>query len=678
MRTKTDFNKSTNLPRSVGTLIQCFFVSALILAGIQTSVHAQDRLQNVEDVQYKKATWRFGVAGGANFNFYQGTTQRLNDEMMTPQAFGHGSGIGLFVAPMVEYHRPGSLFGFMLQAGYDSRRGDFDQVTTPCNCPADLSTDLSYVTIEPSIRMEPFRSNFYVYAGPRLAFGLNESFEYDQGVNPDFPDSSPPRNVTGDFSEMEKNQFSFQIGTGLDIPINSTSDRNQYTLSPYITYHPYIGQSPRSIETWNVTTIRAGFAIKFGRSKRIETEALLPLAPVIVPSVRFTVDSPANEPADPILIELFPLRNYVFFDQASTTIPGRYNTMNKAQATKFKEDPTVQFSSTESASRQMTVYYNILNILGDRMAKNPTSSVTLVGSSENGVQDARQKAESVKAYLTTTFGINASRITTEGLAEPKLSSIQRPGRGTQLVLLRQENSRVSIESRSPELLMDYKTGHKASVTLANAQEAPLDSYVTFNVEGATKAFKSWKIEVKDDAGKIQNFGPYTENSHSLPGKDILGDRLSGTYKVTMIGEPYSGKTVRKETTVKMKRWEPTVVRNSTRYSVIYEFDDSSAKAVDEKYLTDVVTPAIPAGATVSIRGYTDNVGDAGHNLRLSEARANNVRNIIQSSLTKAGRTDVTFDVKGHGQDTSQSRFGNTYPEERFYNRGVTIDIIPAK
>jgi hypothetical protein len=31
----------------------------------------------------------------------------------------------------------------MLQAGYDSRKGDFDQVITACDCPADLSTEVT-------------------------------------------------------------------------------------------------------------------------------------------------------------------------------------------------------------------------------------------------------------------------------------------------------------------------------------------------------------------------------------------------------------------------------------------------------------------------------------------------------------------------------------------------------
>jgi len=45
-------------------------------------------------------------------------------------------------------------------------------------------------------------------------------------------------------------------------------------------------------------------------------------------------------------------------------------------------------------------------------------------------------------------------------------------------------------------------------------------------------------------------------------------------------------------------------------------------------------------------------------------------------LTKAGRKDVKFEVISFGEDTQASPFNNTFPEERFYNRTVIIDIIP--
>ncbi len=60
------------------------------------------------------------------------------------------------------------------------------------------------------------------------------------------------------------------------------------------------------------------------------------------------------------------------------------------------------------------------------------------------------------------------------------------------------------------------------------------------------------------------------------------------------------------------------------------------------------------------------------------ARANEVRGILENALTKAGRTDVKFEVYGFGEDLDLAPFGNGTPEERFYNRTVIIDIIPPK
>jgi hypothetical protein len=88
----------------------------------------------------------------------------------------------------------------------DSNKGDFDQVITACDCPADLSTDLSYITVEPSLRFAPFKSNFYLYGGPRLAFNLDKSFTYQLGINPAYPDQEATCSK-GDFDKIEKQLF---------------------------------------------------------------------------------------------------------------------------------------------------------------------------------------------------------------------------------------------------------------------------------------------------------------------------------------------------------------------------------------------------------------------------------------------------------------------------------------
>ena len=231
------------------------------------------------------------------------------------------------------------------------------------------------------------------------------------------------------------------------------------------------------------------------------------------------------------------------------------------------------------------------------------------------------------------------------------------------------------------LLMEFQSGPDAPlkpVEIIAVQEAPLDSYVSFNVEGAKEAFSSWSLEIRDEKGTVQNFGPYTQEKVSIPGKSILGARPEGDYKVTMIGQTKSGKTVKKETSVHMVLWTPPEREEGMRFSVIFEFNESKAITIYEKYLTDIVTPKIPKGGTVIIHGHTDIIGDEAHNLKLSLARANEVRSIIESALSKAGRSDVKFEVYGFGEDQNLAPFENKFPEERFYNRTVIIDIIPPK
>lgn len=650
-------------------MIKRLVLSSLFITGMQVPLQAQE-------APFTKPSWWFGAAAGANFNFYNGSTQHLNANLTPPVAFHAGSGTGLYLAPLVEFRRPESKWGVMLQTGYDSRRGSFDEQTTPCNCPVNLETNLGYITVEPSLRFSPFNSGFYLMGGPRLAFNVKKEFTYELGVNPAYPDQAASAAVNGEFSDVKNTLLSMQIGAGYDIPLVSQNNRSQVVLSPFVSYQPYFGQSPRSVDTWNVNTLRAGVSLKFGRGK--VNPAIMATAPV-----QFSVNSPENIPAARRVRETFPLRNYVYFNTGSTAIPERYVLLRKEQVKDFKEDQLEVFAPKTPAGRserEMVVYYNILNILGDRMGKNPSATITLTGSSEQGPQDGKAMAETVKSYLVDTFSIDASRITVEGRNKPKIPSEQKGGTKS-LDLLREEDRRVSVESSSPALLMEFQNGPDAPlkpVQITAVQEAPLDSYVTFTAAGAAEAFTTWSLEIKDDKGTVQHFGPYTREAVSIPGKSILGTRPEGDYQVNMIGQTESGETVKQETATHLVLWTPAKDEEGTRFSVLYEFNDAKAINLYEKYLTDIVTPKIPIGGKVIIHGHTDVIGDEANNQALSLARANNVRKIMEDGLSKAGRSDVKFEVYGFGADQSASPFNNKYPEERFYNRTVIIDIIPAR
>lgn len=607
----------------------------------------------------------------------------MNADFTAPAALGDAFGVGLFLAPSIEYYKPNSLFGLIFQVGYDSRKAQFDETLAPCNNTMDLSTNLSYLTIEPSLRFAPGRSNFYLYAGPRFAFLLDQSFEYQLKAGSENADHESGPVIEGDFNNMNKTILSMQVGAGYDIPLNSRDNRTQLVISPFASFHPYFGQDPRSVESWNISSLRVGATLKFGVGKEIPPERFTqtPSAPPARDRVNFSVNAPKNITAERTVRETFPVLNYVFFDSGSTEIPKRYVLLRKNQVENFKVDQLDLFppeNLSGRSDRQMEVYYNVLNILGDRMGNNPSSNITLVGSSDTNPAEGKQMAESIKSYLVNIFSINPSRITTRGVDRPVIPAAESRS-SEELALLHMEGRRVSLESNSPSLLMEFQTGPGTPlkpVEFVNVQEAPVESYVTFNNIGADKEFTSWTMQIEDEDGRKQNFGPYRNDKVAIPGKSIMGTRERGDYNVKMIGKTRDGRTVERESMTHMVLWKPSETEEVMRFSITYEFDKSDAIERYNRYLEEVVMPKIPKGGKVIIHGYTDEIGGVQHNRTLSLARANDVKNTLQRSLDKAGRTDVKFIMHGFGEDPNLSPFKNNYPEGRFHNRTVIIDIVP--
>src|SRR5690606_7901844 len=119
-------------------------------------------------------------------------------------------------------------------------------------------------------------------------------------------------------------------------------------------------------------------------------------------------------------------------------------------------------------------------------------------------------AEAIKQYLVSIFAINASRISTDGRTKPVIPS-EQPGATKELVLLREGDRRVDISSSSPELLMEVGGGMMKPVQIIATQVDPLDSHVIFNVKGANENLKSWTLDVTDERGAVQHFGPFTRD-----------------------------------------------------------------------------------------------------------------------------------------------------------------------
>jgi outer membrane protein OmpA-like peptidoglycan-associated protein len=628
----------------------------LLLAGMVNISVAQ------EVIRPQPKFW-VGVSGAANFNFYSGTTQTLNSSVKAPTAFHKGFGVAPFGSILLEY-RPAPKWGVMLNVGYDDRSAKFDGVDAPCDCPATLKTDLAYITIQPSLKYTPFKSGLYFFGGGAYSINIKNEFTYTQEKQPD---------RSGEISDTKKGVFSTHIGAGYEIPLSSKAKLSQINLSPFVSYHPYFGQEPRSIESWSLSTVRVGLSLKFGKAKAKADNTATSAAVSSDAGVQFSMRPPVTAQAKRNAKETFPLRNYVFFNEGSTEIPVRYVKLSKEQAADFKEasfqEPEPKDAEGRS-DRQMTVYHNILNIVGDRMRKNPSITITLIGASAGkGVDIGKAEAESVKAYLVTVFGISEARIVTEGRDQPIIPS-EQPGGKTDLVLLRDGDRRVDIVSSSPELL--------APLQIRAVQVNPLDSRIVFKAKNSEKeSIESWSIDVTDDKGKVQHFGPYTKEQESISANTILGDRTSGKYKIVMLGKTKDGKQIRKESTMNLERnVEPK--EEVVRFSVLFDFDKSKTVSTYEKFLVDVVAPSIKDNSTVIIHGHSDIIGNDDYNNNLSNDRALETQRILKQALAKSGKKGVKYEVYGLGADEDFAPFANKLPEERFYNRTVIIDVVPNK
>lgn len=595
--------------------------------------------------------WWFGGALGLNYNFYSGNVQSLAPGVTGASPFTKGSGAGLFLAPLLEY-RPDPVWGGMLTLGFDSRRGSFNDVGIPGGTQS-LSTAINYLSLEPSVRITPFSNNLYFFAGPRLGFTLAKSFSYSQ---------TGAAASEGDWSSTRGTVVSAQIGAGYDIPLSDPDAGLQTQLSPFFSFH--IGQGPRSSEDWSLSTVRFGVALKFGTSTQLHAR--------VASEINFTIKSPKIIPGERRVKETFPMRNDLFFDEGSADIPSRYELLTEDKAKDFKEEALLQPEPKDlngRSRRQLTVYHNVLNIVGDRLRRNPDAAITLLGAAPEGAERGKAEAEAVKKYLVGIFGIADNRIAAEGRLHPEHPSWQ-PGGTRELDLVQAEDRRVDIASSTEQILQP--------VQIISLQEEPLDNDVIFDVSGAQDLLASWTLELTDQDGHQKQYGPYTTDEERVSGKEILAGQPEGTYSVVLLAQTKAGQTIRKEDKIRLAKSEIPEDSLGLRFSILFEFDESKTVATYTDFLTKTVAPLIKDNGSVIIHGHTDIIGEESHNLKLSQDRAHETQRILEGELSSEGKTHVKFDTYGFGEDPRRAPFDNRLPEERFYNRTVIIDVLPEQ
>lgn len=611
--------------------------------------------------------YRFGGLLGININ-----TITLDATGIDPYDFSgrtwaddDAGGGGAYVGGFFSYV-PGT-FGLQIRAAFDRRGGRFIQGG---EASTDVTADLSYFSVDPALRISPGSSGFHFVLGPSLNFRVSDGIVFPDIADPTTPTESP---IIGSKGSI----VSLFGGVGYDIALSKDrQEKTAWILTPFADLSYLPEQNGAVDRDWSTTTIRLGVGLSYAFTGDDNTP-IAQAPPGREPLAGgFTLDviTPnAASGGSRQLDEYFPLLNYLFFSPTSTDLPESYRRLSPTAATSFRESDLLEEGPTSGpdavpsrAAQQLRVYDNAVNIVGARMRENPGTSISLVGADSDPAR-AQMMAEGVKSYLTSTFAIDPSRITTKGVTRAPHAS------GTPSTPA-EDNDLISEENRRVEMLSSDKALLKP-VRIKTTDNDLVENDLLFKVAlTGAESLREWDLVIEGETSAYsQAYGPFYTGVARVNSSPLLAsdqDRFRAIARATT----HSGNELVVEETFSIRESadRPT---SATRFSILFEYDDSKSVSTYEEFLRTEVAPAIPTGSTVYVFGHTDATGRESYNRELSARRSSETGRILRDALSKLGR-NATFDSYGFGETAFRAPFGNRSPEERYYNRTVVIEIVP--
>jgi outer membrane protein OmpA-like peptidoglycan-associated protein len=366
-------------------------------------------------------------------------------------------------------------------------------------------------------------------------------------------------------------------------------------------------------------------------------------------------------------VELYALLPMVFFDEGKSDFPSRYVLFkSRAETEGFTEDT---ITSTFNG------YWNYLNVLGERLRKNPGVKIGLTGcnsmdiASEKSIDLSRQRAENIKKYLVDIWGIEPGRLPVEARNLPENSTLATSPEGIE------ENRRVEIKTDDWEIvkpirreygnkypdLSTAKFSMKNGLRIENIQSRELvishngKEWARIKDPGALTATMSPEWNWRSSVSKLPD--DETDLSVQMFVTDKSGRVVPSNIDNTGVRQ-FSQKDVTKEH-----------MKDKTRETynlILFKYNSFEMGKWNQKILEEFVFNRIEPTSDVTVNGYTDILGTDDYNQKLSQNRADATRKVIASKIKKAN----SMVSKGYGK--SQPLYPNDLPEGRYYNRTVQV------
>jgi outer membrane protein OmpA-like peptidoglycan-associated protein len=363
-----------------------------------------------------------------------------------------------------------------------------------------------------------------------------------------------------------------------------------------------------------------------------------------------------------LVTEAFPILPMVFFSEADANLHPRYRQLRTIEG--FASDKLDPFVSEQ--------HKDILNIIGERMNKNMQAKIELHGFSDPTTENsncelAGKRVGTVREYLANVWNIDRSRITIKmdnRRCSPENPTMSRIPQGYE------ENRRIEIISEQKEILAPVIRSRYVEIT----EYSPKDLFINAS-RTIGENINSWKLSsqlgdsvlhVKDGAQIPLWIQLPIEKEDARLMQQSMNDQL----QMSMIIQDSEGDLGSTEMSIPIQRdtTNYAIQRLSLMHFPVQKatLDRQGRNAIDA-FLQD-----LEDNASISIIGYSDNLGNAQSNLELSKERAETVYKYIRSIKPKSN----IVKVNGLGSTALPPGIrSHELPESRFLSRTVQIEII---
>jgi outer membrane protein OmpA-like peptidoglycan-associated protein len=708
------------------------FLSFLLHAFLSIYIHPYILAQEESDAKTSLPLWYgFGLQGMYVHHNTDGNLQCLNDPACP--SFNSGSGFGF--GPLLSIEWMKNNWGLLSTLSYNMANGNLETEDRRALTVNELgqivplvrnhSLTMQVHNITSNIALQMKTGDLRIYAGTNIGFLINPHWTASSSLispsNITFPSGKRDTVFVNEQTIQNHNpiQFGSIVGIGYDITL-----KDKVKISPELTYtQPF--SSMVSSSDWKQSSLALSVSIRWGKEskkdeefkkdifidtievkrpefigKRIvkgstlqsleisETSSAIINTEIIKRTDTLIIGSPPPPPAKPPTVNLlayatqdsesqqlkaislqgqfvtegFPILPLVFFKPHSSELAERYHQLESSEG----------FSSDSLEPNSILQHVDILNIIGERLSKNEKATINLSSMSDPITEKsdcdlALQRAQTVKKYLESIWLIDQSRITINPMGKncmPESPTQSKTEAGFE------ENRRVEIYTDDDVILNPVVRTRYIQLTEYSPKSIQL------NPEGSTNTgINTWQLHAEYGDNEILDtnglgIAPIVDYSLEPNIATLMNSGEPSIFQASLTLQDRKGLS---NTSVV----EIPIDRDTTNYAVqrlsLMHFGvlkstlNEAAKSSISKFISN-----LEDDATISIIGYSDNLGNPITNNRLSKSRAKTVSDFIR----KIRPNSNIVQIDGVGSSKLPPGIpSHELPESRFLSRTVQIEII---